>query len=354
MATPIQRIMTAIREGRISQVQQLLAKHPELVNEDGPGMLELAVENNRADVLPVLVAAGIDIDAASSLGHTALSTAASNGAFEAAQWLLDHGADVNGIAEPNGSPPLHEAIMVGRLDMVKFLLEHGADPNVLDGNPARNAVAAAKFWREEEIAAFLESRGLSETVVEPEPVDVEKPSFMAKGNLGPAEWFDKKWWHVYDCGTHGLDALSDKNQVLFLVGYLIDQLGNGDASMVYYNPSAEYTSQMTKALDKIGARRAAQVIRDINALFPGGVPAADQISRHGSGRSRSYPRKRRRWERSWSESSTSGRPTAASGFCSCSSTNITTPNHPLHLPRVRRGCDDRLRSDVARFLTGRG
>jgi uncharacterized protein len=279
MATPIQQTWTAIRKGTPSQVRQLLTKHPELLTEHGPAMLKHAAENNLVDMLPPLVAAGIDVNAA-SLTHTPLGSAARQGAFEAVQWLLDHGADVNGRAEPNSSTPLHEVIMVGRLDMVKFLLERGADPNALDGNPARNALAAAKFWRHQEIAAFLESRGLSETIVEPEPVDVEHPSFMAKENLGPAEWFDKKWWHVYDYGTrHGLDALSEKNQVLFLVGYLIDQLCNGGALMVYYNPSAEYTPQITKALDKIGASRAAQVIREINAFFPGGVPAADHEAR---------------------------------------------------------------------------
>src|SRR5262245_13451305 len=108
MATPIQRTMTAIREGTVSQVRQLLAKYPNLLAEEGPGMLKHAAESNRADVLPILVDAGIDVNAP-SLWDTPLGSAARRGAFEAVQWLLDHGADVNGRADPKASTPLHEA-----------------------------------------------------------------------------------------------------------------------------------------------------------------------------------------------------------------------------------------------------
>jgi Domain of unknown function (DUF4375)/Ankyrin repeats (3 copies) len=279
MATSIQQTMTAIREGTVSEVRLLLAKFPDLLTEHGSDMIEHAAESNRVEMLPILVAAGIDVNAA-VLSHTPLGSAVRHGAFEAAQWLLDHGADVSGRADPKGPTPLHEAIVKGRLDMVKFLLERGADPNALYGNPGRNAVAAAKFSRRGEITAFLESQGLSETVVEARAVNVEHPSFMSSDNLGPSEWFDKKWRHVYDHGTRkGLDALGEKNQVLFLVGYLIDQLCNGGALMLYYNPSGGFTVQMAKALDKIGANRAAQLIGEISALFPGGVPAADREAR---------------------------------------------------------------------------
>ena len=271
--------MTAIREGTVSQAQQLLAKYPDLLAEHGPSMLEHAAESNRADMLPILVAAGINVNSV-SLSNTPLGSAAHEGAFEAALWLLDHGADINGRASPKDATPLHNAIREGRLDMVKFLLERGADPNLTNGNPAKNAVAAARFWQHEEIAAYLESQGLSEVVIEPEPVNVEMPSFQAKDTLVPAEWFDKKWWHVYDFGTrHGLEAMCEKNQVLFLVGYLIDQLCSGGALMFYCNPSAECTAKIAVALDKIGATRAAQVIRDINGLFPGGGPAVDHDTR---------------------------------------------------------------------------
>ncbi|HYV37515.1 MAG TPA: ankyrin repeat domain-containing protein [Gemmataceae bacterium] len=279
METPIGQTMTAIREGTVSEVRRLLAKYPELLAEKGPGMLAHAAESNRVDMLPILVAAGIDVNAA-ALTNTPLVSAASKKAFDAVQWLLDHGATIDGRAEPNCTTPLHQVIAKGYLDVVKFLLDRGADPNVLHGNPARNALAAAKFWRQESIATFLENQGIREIIVEPEPVDVEHPNFKAKDSVGPVEWFDKKWWHVYDYGTRrGLKALSEKNKVLFLVGYLIDQLCNGGAPMVYFNPSGEYTPQIAVALDKIGACRASQLIREINAMFPDGRPAKDHDTR---------------------------------------------------------------------------
>jgi hypothetical protein len=155
---------------------------------------------------------------------TPLGSAASRGAFEAASWLLDHGADVNGRASPDAATPLHHALRAARLDMVKFLLQRGANPDLTLGYPARNAVALARSSGYEEIAAYLESQGWSQVVIAPQPVDVEAPSFQEKVAQDPGEWFDKKWRHVYAYGTrHGLEAMSEKNQVLFLVGYLIDR-----------------------------------------------------------------------------------------------------------------------------------
>jgi hypothetical protein len=88
-------------------------------------------------------------------------------------------------------------------------------------------------------------------------------------------WYEKTWPPVYGKGVaEGLDGLREKEQVLFLVGYLIDQLCNGGTFMVYYNPSAEYVVRIASALQMIGATRAARVMREINALFPGGAPSS--------------------------------------------------------------------------------
>jgi ankyrin repeat protein len=52
-----------------------------------------------------------------------------------AKQLIEHGANVNAVAIPNGKPPLHNAchwVNVTNLDLVQFLLEAGADPNSQD------------------------------------------------------------------------------------------------------------------------------------------------------------------------------------------------------------------------------
>src|ERR1044072_6630652 len=93
-------------------------------------------------------------------------------------------------------------------------------------------------------------------------------------------WYEEAWPPAYEKGiTQGLAALPENDQVLFLIGYLFNQLCDGGALFVYYNPSAEYVVQMSEALEKIGAGRAAQGMRDINSYFPGGSPASDHYIR---------------------------------------------------------------------------
>ena len=65
----------------------------------------------------------------------ALNFAAYSGALEAAEFLLDRGVDVNGIASgfhryDRGSAPLHKTVMADQLAMARLLLARGADPLV--------------------------------------------------------------------------------------------------------------------------------------------------------------------------------------------------------------------------------
>jgi hypothetical protein len=58
--------------------------------------------------------------------QTALSAAAESGRLDAARWLLDHGAGVDGHS-PGQVTPIHLAIKTGHLDVVALLLRHGAE-----------------------------------------------------------------------------------------------------------------------------------------------------------------------------------------------------------------------------------
>ena len=67
----------------------------------------------------------------------ALNFAAYSGALEAAEFLLDRGADINGLAGgfsryDRGSTPLHKTVMADQLAMARLLLARGADPLVGD------------------------------------------------------------------------------------------------------------------------------------------------------------------------------------------------------------------------------
>ena len=89
-------------------------------------------------------------------------------------------------------------------------------------------------------------------------------------------WYESAWIDVYRRGeSEGLDSLSEEDRVLFLAGYVIDRLAGGGVEMLYANPSGAYATRMVDALTKIGATKAAQVLSEINQMFPGGEPARD-------------------------------------------------------------------------------
>jgi len=62
----------------------------------------------------------------------AFALAAYSGRLKAMQWLLEHGASVNGTAHL-GLTALHFAVIRQRLDVITWLIEHGADPGRRDG-----------------------------------------------------------------------------------------------------------------------------------------------------------------------------------------------------------------------------
>jgi ankyrin repeat protein len=134
-----------------------------------------------ASVLQVLREAGVDITMAGSLDEdiTPLITAVRNACLEAAQVLLDAGADVNGLTTNLGTWPLFAAVVTRSDAGMAWLLEHGASLTVVDGDrqtiahllaaaearcSAANVSAAAEFvsrWFRRVIAAepaLLEAR----------------------------------------------------------------------------------------------------------------------------------------------------------------------------------------------------
>jgi len=58
---------------------------------------------------------------------TALAIAAKFGHYNIAEFLLDHGADVNAHRDNDGNTPLQLACICGRFDVARLLLEKGAD-----------------------------------------------------------------------------------------------------------------------------------------------------------------------------------------------------------------------------------
>ena len=140
-------LMTAARTGNADVVRQLLARGADVnATEEWKGQTALmwaAAENNAAAV-KALIAGGADIPARSKIspgvaelgnrGFTAFTFAARAGAIDAAEVLLEGGANVNDTLADDTSA-LVLAVMSARYEMAAFLLDHGADPN-----------AAAQGW----------------------------------------------------------------------------------------------------------------------------------------------------------------------------------------------------------------
>ncbi|XP_001360463.3 inhibitor of Bruton tyrosine kinase [Drosophila pseudoobscura] len=66
------------------------------------------------------------------LGRSAVHMSASVARYEILEWLLNHGAYINGLDYESGSSPLHRALYYGSIDCAVLLLRYGASLELLD------------------------------------------------------------------------------------------------------------------------------------------------------------------------------------------------------------------------------
>lgn len=124
-----------------------------------------AAEGNIAE-LAANKHAGSDLNAQSpnELQITALTMTAIGGHAEAAQWLLDNGANVNGL-NGDGSTALNAAAFLGRGEVGKVLIDGGIDTSIRNWEGQSAADIAAIDWATTEyIAAMLQLEVDQETV----------------------------------------------------------------------------------------------------------------------------------------------------------------------------------------------
>ena len=119
----------------LSDVARLLLEHDADVNArtsrgfySGQTPLHEAAQNNRIEVIHVLLEHGANAAAEDDQGRTPLNRAAAWGSVDVARVLLEHGANI--AAEDNkGRTPLHVASdsYSSKVEVVRVLLEHGAN-----------------------------------------------------------------------------------------------------------------------------------------------------------------------------------------------------------------------------------
>jgi ankyrin repeat protein len=144
---------------------------------DGRKAFHLAAGNGHLSVVEYLLEAGNHPDECGGSGYTPLMLAVQNNLYDLADFLIQHGADVNakhtgpgGYIALRGWTPLVFAISGGFVRMTKLLIHSGADIHYRvpaserwDGKklPERGMLDFTKGKRGEQIRALLNEKGLS-------------------------------------------------------------------------------------------------------------------------------------------------------------------------------------------------
>jgi ankyrin repeat protein len=123
----------AARKGDLGKLKELVAANPAVVTSKdkmGKTPLHLAAANDHKDLAEFLLDHGADINARDGNGgFTPLDMALSTFHYkDVLDLLVARGADVNTTAD-NGITPLQEAAMRGQKDAVELLISKGADVN---------------------------------------------------------------------------------------------------------------------------------------------------------------------------------------------------------------------------------
>ncbi len=77
----------------------------------------------------------------------------------AVKWLLDHGADPNGLWNhwDAAVTPLHLAVLGGHVEVARVLMDAGADPTIRDSKHDSDALGWAEFFQRTEIVRILKT-----------------------------------------------------------------------------------------------------------------------------------------------------------------------------------------------------
>ncbi|XP_045483729.1 poly [ADP-ribose] polymerase tankyrase [Harmonia axyridis] len=123
-------LLDAAKRGNLARVQRLVS--PENINcRDAQGRnstpLHLAAGYNNVEVAEYLLEHGADVNAQDKGGLIPLHNASSYGHLDIAALLIKHDTVVN-ATDKWGFTPLHEAAQKGRTQLCALLLAHGADP----------------------------------------------------------------------------------------------------------------------------------------------------------------------------------------------------------------------------------
>ena len=155
---PVLDILEAASLGQLERLKEL-AGNPIAVQAfsgDGFTALHYACYFGPPEAAEILVESGADVSAAAKnpMQVMPLHSAASARNLKAARLLLEHGADVN-ARQHGGWAPIHAAAQNGDRAMVELLLKHDANARVTN-DEGQTPAMVARDKGYEEIAALLD------------------------------------------------------------------------------------------------------------------------------------------------------------------------------------------------------
>lgn len=134
----------------------------DIYSTHGHSILGTASAWNASQVVKYLIeTAKLPVDFAGKSGMTPLMDAACHGNFEIANYLVQHGANVNALTKDEYTP-LVWAIENGSLPIVKLLIENGADKYYRQLSSQYSLLKIARLECQDDIIEYLKAQGVPE------------------------------------------------------------------------------------------------------------------------------------------------------------------------------------------------
>jgi cytohesin len=153
-------LFAAVEAGDLAKVKELLKKETketiDQVDFYGYTALHAAAEKGRPEMIPLILAAGADINRATyDATFTSLHHAMAQKHWDCAKILIDKGADLN-LCNESGcfGTSLHYAVMQDSIEFVNLCISKGADVNAISGQ-GMSPLHTAALMDLAEIAAVL-------------------------------------------------------------------------------------------------------------------------------------------------------------------------------------------------------
>lgn len=273
LAAPLRagELYDAVVQNNLDRVKEILAAHPESINEGIPKYndtpLETASWHGFTDIVAYLLSRGADVNWQDNRQHTAVFCAAERNHVEAMRLLIGAHANLN-VKDSKGNTPL---VAADSLEMVKLLVEGGADVHVSpelswnfkkieylerkgmdirkmigkSDSDMQSGLLAASHWEgNEELIKFLLDRG-----AEPNGADQEGFPLMfacRSGRLSLVQLLishgaDVNKRTLRDSGTAMMNAINDRRSAVDIVQALVDRGADVNA-LDHYGKSALFAA----------------------------------------------------------------------------------------------------------------